>query len=92
MDWDDLKTLVDSWHEAASAIPDYKHTTEDGDGVQLLLLARRTKEGGVSLTAMSMADYLSTVSPGELLGVAGMLTAEFPSIPTATIKVLKQAQ
>ena len=66
MEWKDLKELVDRWHKAASELDGYQDTTPSGDGIQLVLLANRTKEGNLRLAAWSVKDLFSVISPEEM--------------------------
>lgn len=52
----DLNHLVNKWHELAG---------EDGDGIHLLLLANRTKEGDIEVTAVSARDFISAMSGAD---------------------------
>ena len=84
MDWNDLKELVNQWHEKASQIEGYQDTTPAGDGIQLVLLANRTKDGQVRLTAMAVKDLFSMISPAEMLQPQDAPEMNNPSIPIAT--------
>ena len=91
MMWDDLKALVDNWHEAAEKIPGYRHTLENGEGINLMLTVRRTQRGELELQVMAVKDHNSTISPGELLQPEDLKTINDPSIPIATLTVQNQA-
>ncbi len=90
MEWSELKQLVDGWHEAASRIPDYQDTTDAGEGIQLLLFAKRSKEGDIVLQVMAAKDWISTISPASLLQPADIATADEPTIPVASLRIRTQ--
>ena len=87
MDLGILGQLVDNWHAAAKAIPGYRDTTPDGDGVQLLLLAHRSKEGDLVLTAMAVTDRISAISLGQLLRPDDIASATDPTIPISSVTI-----
>ena len=91
MEWSDLKQLVDSWHETAGQIPEYQDTTADGAGIRLLLFANRTKEGDVVLQVMAVRDWISTISPTQLLQLKDIATSHEPSIPFASLTIKNQS-
>ena len=90
MEWNDLRQLVDAWHEAASQIPDYQDTTDDGEGIQLFLQIHRSKEGDVVLGVIAARDWVSTISPAQLLQAKDIATANEPTIPFASLTIKKQ--
>ena len=87
MDWDTLRKLVDGWHDAAKEIPGYPDTTIDGDGPTLLLMLNRTKEGDLRLEVIAARDWISTISPSELLKPEDVKAANKPTIPTASVTI-----
>ena len=92
MEWGDLENLVDLWHEAASAIPDYQHTTPDGDGIRLILLANRSKDGDLVLTAVSVKDFIATISPSDLRQPVDVLLGDYLTAPHSRITVRREGQ
>ena len=90
MDWDALKKLVDQWHDAAKTLPGYQDTTiNNEDGVQLLLMVNRSKDGDLVLQVMATKDWLSTISPRDLLQASDIETADEPTIPVASLTIQK---
>ena len=87
MEWTDLKNLVDGWHQSASQIEGYQDTTVDGDGVQLMLFVKRTKDGDIQLSVVSTRDWVSTLSLSQFLQPEDVASADEPKIPTASITV-----
>ena len=87
MDWNALKELVDSWHDAAKQIPGYQDTTPDGDGIRLMLSVSRSTEGDLVLEVMSAKDWIGTVSPRQLLQPSDIETADEPTIPYANLTI-----
>ena len=87
MEWTDLKNLVDGWHQSASQIEGYQDTTLDGDGVQLMLFVKRTNDGDLELSVLSVLDWVSTLSPSQFLQAEDVASADEPKIPTASITV-----
>ena len=85
MEWSDLKNLVDGWHQSASQLEGYQDTTLDGDGVQLMLFVKRTKDGDLELSVLSARDWISTLSPSQFLQPEDVASADEPNISTATI-------
>ena len=85
MEWNELKRLVDGWHESAKQINGYRDTVESGDGVQLLLFVNRTRGGDMRLSVMSARDYISTVRPQDLF--TGERDPNARDIPYSSITV-----
>lgn len=89
MNWDALKALVDSWHEAAAKLEGYSDMTSKGDGVELMLFVKRKADGDLELTLMSSRDWFSTHPPSELLQPEDVQRADTPSIPFASLTIKK---
>ena len=84
MEWDDLNRLVDAWHEAAAQLEGYRDTTDDGDGISLMLFINRTSDGNIRLSTMSSRDWISTIRPTR----PDATDPDVPSIPHASITVI----
>ena len=87
MNWDALKSLADSWHEAAAKLEGYSDTTPTGDGVQLMLFVKKKADGDLELTLMSARDWFSVHSLSELLQLEDIQRADIPSIPFASLTI-----
>ena len=89
MNWDDLRKLVDQWHAAAQKIPGYQDTTINGDGIQLLLMVNRSKEGDLVLKVTAAKDFISLISPSDLFQ-PNTMDPNAPTIPYASITVTER--
>ena len=84
--YETLKELVDSWHELADNLEDYQSTTVEGDGIQLVLLVNRTKDGDLRLQVMAAKDKFDL--PRQVL--VNPFSDE-PAIPSAEVTIGKSA-
>jgi hypothetical protein len=87
MNWEDLKTIVDMWHETASQKEGYQDKTLDGDGIPLLLFVNRTRDGDLRLSVWSARDWFSVHAPSDLLQAKDMDNLNEPSIPVARLTI-----
>ena len=80
-----LGELVKSWHTSAATIPGYKHTLDDGSGITLMLQIRKTPEQGIELEVISVKDFISNISPTELLTIERLKGDD--EIPAASVVI-----
>ena len=66
MELETIKKLVDNWQEVADEFEGYKSTTDSGDGPLLIILANRTQEGNLRLTAWSVKDLMAVIPQSAL--------------------------
>ncbi len=76
-----LKKALDAYHELTEGQEGYEPIEGTGEDLTLMLKLNRTKNGGVRLSFMSVRDFLSTVSPGQLMRPDALDDFDKPTIP-----------
>ena len=87
-----LKEAVDGFHELTKDREGYEPVEGTGDDLQLIMTLNRTKDGGVRLRFMSVRDWLTTISPGQLMGPQHLEDFSNPTLPHTSVTMNPESE